>query len=338
MSEDDVCGGVLCAGFGTRMRPLTEAVPKPLLPFLNTPILTYALDHLAAAGVRRVGMNLHHLADAVPPVADRLCKQFGLEPSYSREWEILGTAGGVRGIWHALGEPDAPLIVTNGDSVMNIDLREHLRAHRESGAGVTLVVRPKADEQPGRMWVDGDGQLHGIRDFRTSEADEASLEEYDFTGVHLIEPTVLSDIPMEQGDIIDDVYGPMLEGGVRVNVSMHDDFWAALDNPGLLFQTSRRILEDPALFDQAPFDADGHEGRFLADPEAVPEEVELDPPMFLGPNVEVEPGTRIGPNAVVDGVELSEDQVIEDAVVYGVGETSRSFTDCVTVADRLAEI
>jgi NDP-sugar pyrophosphorylase family protein len=320
------------------MRPLTEAVPKPLLPFLNTPILTYALDHLAAAGVRRVGMNLHHLADAVPPVADRLCKQFGLDPCYSREWEILGTAGGVRGIWHALGEPDATLIVTNGDSVMNIDLEEHLQAHRESGTGVTLVVRPKADEQPGRMWVDGDRQLHGIRDYRTPDADEESLEEYDFTGVHLIEPAVLSEIPMEQGDIIDEVYGPMLEDGARVDVSVHEDFWAALDNPGLLFQTSRRILEEPDVFDQAPFEADGQEGRFVADPEAVPEEVELEPPVFLGPNIEVESGTRIGPNAVVDGVELSEDQVIERAVVYGVGETSRSFTDCVAVADHLAEI
>ncbi|MFB6351860.1 MAG: NDP-sugar synthase [Bradymonadaceae bacterium] len=339
MSGDEPTGAVLCAGFGTRMRPLTEAVPKPLLPFLNTPILTYALDHLADAGIRRVGMNLHHLADSVPPVANRLCRQFGLEAAYSREWEILGTAGGIRGIWHALGEPDSTLVVTNGDSVMNIDLEEHLEAHRESGAGVTLVVRPKADEQPGKIWVDEAGRLRGIRDFRAPESGEdASLKEFDFTGLHLLEPQVLSDIPMENGCVIEDVYGPMLEDGAHINVSVHDEFWAALDNPGLLLSTSKRVLDQPDQFEQAPLEGEEGDGLFVAEPEALPEEVELVAPVFVGPNVDFEPGTRIGPNAVVDGVELSGGNAIEEAIVYGVGDVDRDFAKCVAVAGQIAEL
>ena len=339
MSRDEVAGAVLCAGFGTRMRPLTESVPKPLLPFLNTPILTYALDHFASAGIRRVGLNLHHLADAVPPVADRLGNQFGLEVSYSREWEILGTAGGIRGIWHALGEPDAPLVVTNGDCVMNIDLEEHIEAHREAGAAATLVVRPKADNQPGRVWVDGGDALGGIRDFRGPDYEaEEGLTEYDFTGVRILEPSLLSDIPLEEGCIIDDVLGPMLESGAEINTTVHEGFWAALDNPGLLMETSRRLLVEPELFEQAPFE-EGEEGEgvFLADPGAVGEEVELVGPVFCGPNVAFEPGTRVGPNAVVDGVELASGNAIENAVVYGVGESDASFENCVAVADRRAE-
>lgn len=339
MSGDQPTGAVLCAGFGTRMRPLTEAVPKPLLPFLNTPILTYALDHFAEAGIRRVGMNLHHLADAVPPVANRLCGQFGLDAAYSREWEILGTAGGIRGIWHALGEPDSTLVVTNGDSVMNIDLDAHLRAHRESGAAATLIVRPKADRQPGNIWVDDQRRLQGIRDFRAPDAaDDDQLEEFDFVGMHLLEPEVLADIPMEQGDIIDRVYGPMLEDGARIDVSVHEGFWAALDNPGLLLSTSKRVLDQPDRFDQAPFETDdGDEGMYVAEPEALPEDVELVPPVFVGPNVEFEPGARVGPHAVVDGVELAGGHAIEEAIVYGVGGVDRDFEECVAVAGQIAD-
>lgn len=338
MSKDDVTGAVLCAGFGTRMRPLTEAVPKPLLPFLNTPILTYALDHLADAGIRRVGMNLHHLADAVPPVANRLCRQFGLEPSYAREWEILGTAGGIRGIWHALGEPDATLVVTNGDSVMNIDLEEHIEAHRASGAGASLVVRPKTEGQPGRIWVDDDRNLRGVRDFRSPDVrDESSLREFEFTGVHLIEPAVLSDIPFEEGDIIDEVYGPMLEEGADIHVSVNEGFWAALDNPTLLLSTSKKLLEAPDRFAQAPFDDPLDDGIYLAGHDAIPEEVEIVGPVFCGPNVEFEAGARIGPDAIIDGVTVEADHTIENAIVYGAGDVQRDMRDCVAVADRLAE-
>ncbi len=337
MSSDEVSGAILCAGFGTRMRPLTDAIPKPLLPFLNTPIVTYALEHLAAAGIRRVGMNLHHLADAVPPVADRLCRKFGVEPVYSREWEILGTAGGIRGIWHALGEPDAPLVVTNGDSVMNIDLREHLERHRHSQAGVTLVVRPKADQQPGGIWVDEQRRLRGIREYRAPEVDEEELREFEFTGVHLLDPPVLSEMSMEPGDVVDEVYGPMIEEGAPIDVSIHEGFWAALDNPRLLLETSRRVLEQPDLFDQAPLD-EQDSGVFAADREGLAEGLELEAPVFVGPNVEAEPGAKLGPNAVVDGLELEDGQHIEDAIVYGVGAVTRDFVDCVAVADRVANL
>ena len=140
-----------------------------------------------------MGINLHHLADTIPPVVDR-CERFGLAVTYSREWEILGTAGGIRGMWKALGEPDGTLVVLNGDSIMNIDLAEHVACAPRSGAAATLVVRPKADDQPGRVWLDDDGALMGLRDMRHPDAD-GELTEYDFTGVHIFEPQLLGRYP-----------------------------------------------------------------------------------------------------------------------------------------------
>jgi mannose-1-phosphate guanylyltransferase len=337
MTERDVIGAVLCAGFGTRLRPLTEAIPKPLLPFLNTPIVSYALDHLSRAGIERVALNLHHLADTIPPVVDLIGAQFGLKPVYSREWDILGTAGGIRGMWRALGEPDATMVVLNGDSIMNLDLAAHLAAHRRSGRRATLVVRPKADDQPGRVWLDADGNLRGLRDMRHPDAAD-DLREYDFTGVHLIEPELLAEIPMEKGCMVGDIYGPLLEKGEEFHASTTDDFWAALDNPGLFLETTRRVLDEPELFAQAPLPEPLKEGLFIYKPEQADDKAACAAPVLLGLYASVEAGAKLGPNAVVDGCEVSGGASIRNAVVYGMGRIEGEWRDCIAVAGKVAQV
>ncbi len=336
MTDMPPVGGVLCAGFGTRLAPITDVIPKPLIPFLNTPLLAYALDHLSTAGVTRVGMNLHHLPDSIVPVADRICKTMNLDPVYTREWEILGTAGGARGIWNGLGEPETTLIVLNGDSVMNIDLLEHLEAHRKSGARATLVVRPKADDQPGKVWVDEqEGTLMGLRDFRHPEAPE-NLTEYDFTGVHFIEAELLREIPLEKGCLVGDVYGPLLEEGEALNISVNDDFWAALDNPSLFFETTRRVLDDPTLFKQVPIPEALGEGLYVFAQDGIDDKTELSGPILTGAHVQAEAGVRIGPYAVVDGVHAMEGTSIREAVVYGMGTLEGDWHRCLAVAGKVA--
>ncbi len=258
----DLYGAILCAGHGTRMHPITEVLPKPLIPFLNTPMVAYPMGHLLNAGVGRFGVNLHHLADAVPPVINPIAAMFGQSVVYTREWEIMGTAGGVRGIWKALGEPDGELIVLNGDSVMNIDLAAHVEAHRASRARATIVVRPKVDTQPGKVWLTEEGELWGLRDARRAGS-PGPLVEHDFVGVHIISSSLLAEIPLEKGCMVGDVYIPMLLRGEPVNASPMEGFWAAIDNPRLLLDTQRRCLEDPALFEQAPMPAPLSDGLYV---------------------------------------------------------------------------
>lgn len=334
---DQVVGAVLCAGFGTRLRPLTEALPKPLLPFLNTPIVTYALDHLARAGITRVGINLHHLPDTIPPVVNRISTQFGVAPVYSREWEILGTAGGIRGMWKALGEPDATLVVLNGDSIMNIDLAHHLQEHRASGARATVVVRPKADDQPGRVWLDDEGQMCGLRDMRHPDAAQ-TLTEHDFTGVHFLEPDLLEEIPLSEGCMVGDVYGPLMQQGEVFNASVNEGFWAALDNPKLFLETTRKVLEDPDLFEQAPLPEPLSEGLFIYNPDEASDEAECAKPVLLGLHTSVADNAKLGPNAVVDGVDIAEGTVVRNAVVYGMGEIDGEWRDCIAVAGQVARL
>jgi mannose-1-phosphate guanylyltransferase len=334
---NDAFGGVLCAGFGTRMRPLTETVPKPLLPFLNTPLLSYPLSLFAEAGLDAVGLNLHHLADRIPPVAGRLCSQFGLEPQYAREWEILGTAGGIRGIWRALEEPDATLVISNGDSVSGVDVESRLAAHHSSEAAATLVTRPCPDNQPGGVWIDPDGRLVGLRDARRPDAPEdEQLTEVAYTGIQMLEPRLLEDVPLEKGDIFGDVVAPRLaDGAIDVQAAHYEGFWAALDNPELLMSTTRRCLDDPDLFRLAPLDSQIESGVYAAKPDALPDDVEWNPPVFVGPNVEFKGAATVGPYAVIDGVTVEADATVRDAILYGLEQpVSGPCTGCVAVADQ----
>lgn len=329
-------GGVLCAGFGTRMAPITDVIPKPLIPFMNTPLLAYALDHLQRAGVEHVGLNLHHLADAIPPIADRLGAAMGVRPVYAREWEILGTAGGARGIWKALGEPEETMILLNGDSIMNIDLREHLQAHKESGAKATLVVRPKDPSQPGKVWVEKEERkLGGLRDFRTPGEKGAALEEFDFTGVYMLEPELLREIALEPGCMIGDILGPRLAEGEEFGISINADFWAALDNPGLYFETMSRVLQEPGLFAQLPLPEPVGENLYLFSQEGIDDKAQLAGPILAGAHVQVAGGAYLGPRAVVDGVQLKNGASVREAVLYGMGAVEGEWHRCLAVAGKV---
>lgn len=332
-----VSGAVLCAGFGTRMRPLTEVVPKPLLPFLNTPIVTYSLTMLKSAGIDAIGMNVHHLAETVPPVVDRLAATFGLEIRYSREWEILGTAGGIRGIWTALGEPEGTLVVLNGDSVMDLDLSGHIEEHRESGRDVTLLVRERASDHPGKVFVDSENRLTGLRDYAHPDRSDSDTE-VDFLGVHLIEAAALERLELEEGDIIDELYGSMVEQAEGIGVSFAECFWAALDNPDLLMKTTRDVLDSPEQFSLAPLGEPMSEGLYAFDLDSVHDKAEFKAPVFIGMNVEVEAGVRIGPNVVLDGVTVKQGSTVRNAILYGMGEIEGEWSDCVAVAGKIAQI
>jgi mannose-1-phosphate guanylyltransferase len=134
---------ILGAGQGTRLRPLTDSCPKPLLPVGGRPIITYAMEQLLALGVERFIVNTHHLA----PVYDLVFpgKQWrGIPVIFRYEPLLLDTAGGLKNIEDLL-EGDDDLLVYNGDVISDLPLRRLLEAHQEAGKEVTLALRSSGE-------------------------------------------------------------------------------------------------------------------------------------------------------------------------------------------------
>ncbi|NOY85169.1 MAG: nucleotidyltransferase family protein [Nitrospirae bacterium] len=183
---------VLAAGFGTRLRPLTDHTPKPLLPVGGRPMIEYTLLLLKKHGITEIIINLHHCGDQIiNTLGDG--SQLGLSISYSEEQgEPLGTGGGLKKA-EAFFE-GAPFLVINSDIVIDIDLGKLISFHHEKRGLATLVLRACNDfSNFGAIEIDKNNQIHNI--LGKLETKNQQTRKLMFTGLHVIEPCVLSDIP-----------------------------------------------------------------------------------------------------------------------------------------------
>jgi mannose-1-phosphate guanylyltransferase len=174
---------ILAAGFGTRLRPLTEIKPKALMPVANKPILARNIEYLISHGITEIIVNAHHHHQQI---VDYLREEssFGLNIQVKVEPEILGTGGGIKnveGFWDK-----EPFLVTNSDILTDIDLAAVYKVHQASGSLVTLVLQ---DCEPyNQVQVDDQWNITDIAKSNTPGR-------LAFTGIHVIDPEVLPNIP-----------------------------------------------------------------------------------------------------------------------------------------------
>src|SRR5262249_53526605 len=138
-------GVILAAGFGTRLWPLTEDRTKPAIPFLNQPLISYSVLHLASHGIREIIINLHHKPNSIRDAlgsGDR----YAARVQYSYEEEILGTSGALDRVRDQLLDGD--FVVVNGKIITTVNLDEAIRHHRETAALATLVLRENPRRDP----------------------------------------------------------------------------------------------------------------------------------------------------------------------------------------------
>lgn len=185
---------ILAAGVGSRLKPLTDATPKALIPVNGVPLLERAAVRLKAAGVKSLVVNAHHHAKAVADFCAGLSKRLGLPVSVSREDDLLLDTGGAVKKAAALLKGREPFFVHNADVVTEVDLKAMLAAHKESGALATLSVR---DRESGRAFLfDAKGRFVGHDDRKADRttwvkgAVPGALR-LPFDGIHVLSPEIL---------------------------------------------------------------------------------------------------------------------------------------------------
>ena len=205
---------LVTAGFGTRLSPLTDLLPKPAVPVANRPLAWFALDHLYRAGLRELVLNTHHL----PAELEReltahapldLALRFVFEP------EILGTGGGIRNAW-SRPQPGEIFLAMNGKYVFSPDLAAALRAHREADALATMVLTHAPGTRGfGDVEIDAEGWVRRLRRTPPRAADAAPLRPMFYTGLSLFSERAFGDLP-ENGCLIGDAYQHWIARGERV--------------------------------------------------------------------------------------------------------------------------
>jgi NDP-sugar pyrophosphorylase family protein len=218
---------ILAAGLGTRLRPLTNAIPKPLLPIAGTPLIVWNLLLLKQHGFHDVVINLHHLGPMIEQAIGN-GSRYGLRIIYSREPVILGTGGGLKQAeQHFSGEP---VLVLNADTLVDLDLGALCAFHQQHDAVATLVLRkdPEA-EQWGLVEIDSDHRI--VRIAGRGRTDQVPTQPRMFAGIHILRPRLLRDVPKSVASTIIDPYVAAIQRGEALFGFDCEGYWSDIGTP-----------------------------------------------------------------------------------------------------------
>ena len=312
---------VLCAGFGTRLRPLTDKVPKPLVPLCGLPLLRYNFALLKNAGVRDLVVNTHHLGAAMEQGAVALAAELGLGLQISREEKhILGTGGGVRKAQAMLGA--GTFFLLNGDMLFDVDLSAALAAHKAARAVATMVLAPYPKGATyGAVEVDKDFNVRRIAG--RGAPPEPGLTRMHFTGVHIAEPELIARLPADgESDINRTAYVRLIHDGAKVHGYLQHGYWGDLGAPRSLLRANLDMLEGRVPLERFRPHADPFAGLderapgVFVHPQARVD-TELHAPALIREGAQVAAGARLGPGVVLGaGVRIDAGAEVERAVVW----------------------
>ncbi|MCG6879538.1 MAG: NDP-sugar synthase [Deltaproteobacteria bacterium] len=286
---------ILAAGLGTRLLPLTAIRPKPLVPVGNRPIIDGTIHWLKAHGVEGIIVNAHYHLDQMRHHLDQ-GRPFGLKIHISEEPEILGTGGGVQKTKWFWGSD--PFIVVNGDILTDIDLKAAYRAHLKNGNLVTLVLHDSAPFNQIKI-----NRRKDILDIDPVPQPGRLA----FTGIHIINPEVLDNIPADRPSCILESYRALIRDGRPIRgyvVSNH--YWRDAGTIDSYVEANREAL-DGAQF------LVGHNAQ-------VHEDTRLNQWAVLGDNISVERGAEITRSIIWENVTIKKGVQIVDSIVATPGE------------------
>lgn len=237
---------VLAAGQGTRLRPITDRMPKALVPLAGRPMIEYVLLLLRHYGIREIVINLHHFGTQIENHLGDGAK-LGLEVSYSREAELLDTGGGLLKAKTFLR--DGTFIVINTDALIDLNLSEVIDFHRKRKASATLVLRPDADaDRYGSMDIDGEGKILRFLDSRITTNSVGPLRKLMFTGVQILEPSIFNfmDGAVEKFSTTRQTYPRMLLSGEPLYGYCFEGFWQDLGTVERIEQAEASLAQGRA--------------------------------------------------------------------------------------------
>ena len=309
---------ILAGGFGTRLRPLTDHVPKSLLPICNRPFLEHQIRLLAEHGVNEATLLTGYLAEDFAPFAAQMRATVGLELDVSTEDEPLGTAGAVRSVLERL---DGTTIVLNGDVLTDLNIGDALAFHRAKEAAVTIVLTPVDDARPYGLVSMNDGARVEAFLEKPTELVAGEIN----AGTYILEPSVLNEVPAgEFWQFEQQLFPSLLEQRAPIFGYVSDSYWLDIGTPERFLQAHFDVLTGRA---RALVD-----GTIVNDASTLSDGTVLVPPLLLshapvgaratlGPLTSIGPGARIGAGARVErsvvhaGAQIGEGAVVAESIV-----------------------
>jgi mannose-1-phosphate guanylyltransferase len=284
---------VLVGGEGTRLRPITETIPKPLVPLMDRPSLDHVLDHLARHGVHEVVLSSSYLEETFHAFIE--ARRGDPAITWITETEPLGTGGAI--VNALAGLPGGkPFVALNGDILTDLDLTAMTAFHRERGAIATIALTHVVDARPfGLVPTEPDGRVLEFRE-KPAELVPGDIN----AGTYVLDPAALEGWTVGENVSIErQIFPALIEAGRPVFGFLSDAYWLDLGTPEQYLRAHFDILEGKVAFEPeyaAPF---------------VAESAHVDLRAHLGRWVVVGAGARVGAEAEIEDSVLHPGAVIE---------------------------
>ena len=318
---------ILAAGKGTRVRPLTYDLPKPMIPVLGKPVMAYLIEHLRKHGVTEIMVNVSHLHEKIEEYFGE-GEQFGVQIGYSFEGytkedgEVvavpIGSAGGMKKIQEFGGFFDDTTIVLCGDALIDLDLKAALLEHRRKGAMASVITREVPWDKVSSYGVVVTDKSGRITQFQEKPKQEDALSNFISTGIYIFEPEVIDLIPSGvEFDIGSQLFPLLAEKGMPfyaqgrpfnwLDIGSVSDYWEVLQNV-LTGEVNHMdvpgIQIEPGLWTGLNTSIDWRGTTIKG-------------PVYIGSGVKIEAGaTIVGPTWIGHGSHICEGAEIVRSVLF----------------------
>ena len=317
---------ILAAGKGTRVRPITHTIPKPMIPILQKPVMEFLLELLRQHGFTEVMVNVSHLAEEIENYF-RDGQRFGVEIAYSFEGRIedgeligeaMGSAGGLKKIQTFQRFFDETFVVLCGDALIDLDLTEAVRRHRQKGALASMITKRVPRNQVssyGVVVTDADGR---VLSFQEKPSVEEAASDMINTGIYIFEPEVFDHIPSgEPFDIGADLFPRLVQAGAPFYALPMEFEWVDIGKVPDYWQAIRSVLQGHVRQVQIP-GKEVRPGIFTGLNVAADwDQITVKGPIYVGGMTRIENGaTIIGPAMIGPSCHICEGATIDNSIIF----------------------
>lgn len=325
---------ILAAGKGTRVRPITQRVPKPMIPILQKPVMEFLLELLRQHGFDQIMVNVSHLAEQIESYF-RDGQRFGVQIAYSFEGRIeedgtlvgkaLGSAGGMRRIQDHNPFFDDTFVVLCGDALIDLDLTAAVNWHKSKGAIATVVMKSVPREQVSSYGVVVTDETGRIKAFQEKPSIEEAISTNINTGIYIFEPEVLNYIPSGQEyDIGGELFPKLVEMGAPFYGIAMDFQWVDIGKVPDYWQAVRDVLQ--GKIERVPIPGiEVAPGIYTGLNVVVNwDKVDIKGPVYIGSMTRIEDDAKIiGPTMIGPNCHICTGAVVENSIIFEYSRLSK---------------
>jgi mannose-1-phosphate guanylyltransferase len=317
---------ILAAGKGTRVRPITYTIPKPMMPILEKPVMEFLLELLRQHGFDQIMVNVSHLAEEVESYF-KDGQRFGVQIAYSFEGRIVdgtlvgeavGSAGGMRRIQDFSPFFDDTFIVLCGDALIDLDLTAAVKWHKEKGSIATIIMKSVPKEEVSSYGVVVTDEEGRVKAFQEKPSIEEALSTNINTGIYIFEPEIFKYIPSGvEYDIGSELFPKLVQEGAPFYAIPMDFEWVDIGKVPDYWRAVRGVLLGEVKNVQIP----GHQvapGIYTGLNVAVNwDKVDITGPVYIGGMTKIEDGAKIvGPSMIGHNCCICSGATIENSVIF----------------------